>query len=96
MSKQNNITVVVEVTGVHRSGTSGKGNPYCMYTCFVHLPNIPYPQQADFYAATPSEVPQPGTYECDIKGSIKDGRAHFEIDPRQGRRIASVEVAKSA
>lgn len=47
MSNANTITV--EVTGQYRTGTAAKsGKPYCMYTAFVHLPNIPYPQMADF------------------------------------------------
>lgn len=86
-------TVTVEVTGIQRSGTSAKGKPYCMFTCYVTLPGIPYPQKADFYAGTPAEVPQPGTYECDIVGDVRDGRVVFEVDPRQGRRVNSVKSA---
>jgi hypothetical protein len=81
-------TVLVEVTGVSRSGTAAKsGKPYCMFEAFVHLPNIPYPQMTSFYAELPNQVPQPGKYECDVIGSIRDGRLNFEVDPRQGRRV---------
>jgi len=81
-------TVLVEVTGVSRSGTAAKsGKPYCMFEAFVHLPNIPYPQMTSFYAELPNQVPQPGKYECDVIGSIRDGRLVFEVDPRQGRRM---------
>ena len=81
-------TINVEVTGQYRSGTAAKsGKPYCMYTGYVHLPNIPYPQKADFYAALPNEVPQPGMYQCDVLADVRDGRLTFEVDPRQGRRV---------
>lgn len=80
------MVVMVEVTGIQRSGTSGKGNPYCMFEAFVHLPNCPYPQKASFYAKDSNEAPQPGTYEVDVILDVKDGRVTAEIDPRQGRR----------
>lgn len=80
------MTVLVEVTGKSRSGTSGKGNPYCMFEGYVHLPNDPYPQKANFYAQAANEVPQPGTYEVDVVLDVRDGRVQLELDPRQGRR----------
>ena len=80
-------TILVEVTGNHRSGTAAKsGKPYCMFEAFVHLPQVPYPQLASFYAEMPNQVPQAGTYECDIIPQVRDGRLSFEVDPRQGRR----------
>lgn len=80
-------TILVEVTGVSRSGTATKsGKPYCMYEAFCHLPNIPYPQKASFYAELLTQVPQPGTYECDVIADVRDGRLDFTVDPRQGRR----------
>lgn len=89
-------TIIVEVTGQQRSGIAAKSQkPYCMFTCFVHLPNIPYPQMCDFYAQASNEVPQPGTYECDIIATVRDGRLIFEVDPRQGRRVNTPQV-KSA
>lgn len=89
-------TIIVEVTGQYRTGTAAKsGKPYCMYTAFVHLPNIPYPQMADFYAELPNQVPQPGTYECDVVASVRDSRLSFEVDPRQGRRVSTAQ-AKTA
>lgn len=90
------MAVMVEVTGIHRSGTSGKGNPYCMFEAFVHLPNCPYPQKASFYASSVQEAPQPGTYEVDVILDVKDGRVTAEIDPRQGRRknIPPLSAAK--
>ena len=79
--------LLVEVTGINRTGVASKsGKPYCMFQAFVHLPNIPYPQKVDFYAAAPNEVPQPGTYECDVIADVRDGRLEFNCDPRQGRR----------
>jgi len=81
------MTLLVEVTGINRTGTAAKsGQPYCMFQAFVHLPNIPYPQKVDFYAAALNEVPQPGTYECDVIADVRDGRLQFTCDPRQGRR----------
>ncbi|WP_296185808.1 propanediol utilization protein [Pseudomonas sp. UBA1879] len=80
------LTVLVEVNGISRSGTSGKGNPYCMYEGYVHLPNVPYPQKASFYAQSSAEAPQPGTYEVDVILDVRDGRITLEVDPRQGRR----------
>jgi len=80
-------TILVEVTGVSRSGTAAKsGKPYCMYEAFCHLPNIPYPQKASFYAELSNQVPQPGMYECDVIVDVRDGRLDFAVDPRQGRR----------
>ena len=79
------MTLLVEVTGNQRSGTSGKGNPYCMYEAFVHLPNVPYPQKTSFYAQTPQEAPRAGTYECDVIADVREGRLEFTCDPRQGR-----------
>ncbi|MBL3662587.1 propanediol utilization protein [Pseudomonas syringae pv. actinidiae] len=80
-------TLMVEVTGISRSGTASKsGKPYTMYQAFVHLPGIPYPQKTDFYAQNQSEVPQSGTYECDVIPDVRDGRLQFDCDPRQGRR----------
>lgn len=87
MSKQLYGNLLIEITGNSRSGVAAKsGKPYVMFQGFVHIPNVPYPQQTDFYASAPNEVPQPGTYECDIIPVIKDGRLSFECDPRQGRR----------
>lgn len=78
----------VEVTGINRTGTAAKsGKPYCMYEAYVHLPNVPYPQKASFYAEMPNQVPQPGTYECDIIADVRDGRLTFDVDPRQARRV---------
>lgn len=81
------MTILVEVTGVSRTGTAAKsGKPYCMFEAFCHLPNVPYPQKASFYAELPNQVPQPGTYECDVIADVRDGRLEFSVDPRQGRR----------
>jgi hypothetical protein len=80
------MTLLIELTGITRSGTAKSGNPYCMFEGFVHLPHIPYPQKTMFYAALASEVPQPGTYECDVIADVRDGRLEFNCDPRQGRR----------
>lgn len=90
--------LLVEVTGVNRSGTSAKGRPYCMFEAYVHLPNVPYPQKSSFYAETPQQVPQPGTYECDVIPDVRDGRLEFNCDPRQGRRknIPPLHAAKAA
>ncbi|MGZ7457493.1 propanediol utilization protein [Pseudomonas sp. Ma2-10] len=83
-------TIVVEVTGNFRSGTAAKsGKPYCMFEAYCHLPNIPYPQKATFYAELPNQVPKPGSYECDVIASVRDDRLVFEVDPRQGRRVDS-------
>lgn len=83
--------ILVEVTGINRTGTASKsGKPYCMYEAYVHLPNVPYPQKASFYAELPSQVPQPGTYECDVIADVRDGRLTFDVDPRQTRRVNSV------
>ncbi|MOA68214.1 hypothetical protein D3C78_1957260 [compost metagenome] len=68
-----------------------------MFVGYVHLPNVPYPQKADFYAETPNQVPQPGTYECDVIADVRDGRLSFDVDPRQGRRVNTQQPqAKSA
>ncbi len=81
-------TIKVEVTGQYRSGTAkASGKPFFMCEAFAHLPGVPYPQKFSFYAAAQNEVPQPGTYECDMNFSIKDDRLSIEIDPRQGRRV---------
>lgn len=91
------LTIRVEITGVSRSGTAAKsGKPYTMYQGFCHLPGCPYPQKADFYAATPAEVPQPGMYECDVIADVRDGRLQFEADPRQGRRVQHTAAKVSA
>ena len=75
-------TIIVEITGNHRSGTAAKsGKPYCMYEGYVHLPNVPYPQRADFYAETPNQVPRAGKYECDVIAQVRDSRLSFEVDP---------------
>ncbi|RMO39202.1 Prophage PSPPH05, helix-destabilizing protein, partial [Pseudomonas savastanoi pv. glycinea] len=80
-------TLLIEVTGVTRSGIAAKSQkPYTMFQAFVHLPGIPYPQKTDFYAQNQAEVPQPGTYECDVVADVRDGRLEFTVDPRQGRR----------
>lgn len=87
-------TILVEVTGVSRSGTAAKsGKPYCMYEAFCHLPNVPYPQRASFYAELPSQVPQPGVYECDVIADVRDGRLDFSVDPRQGRRVQTPKAS---
>jgi hypothetical protein len=81
-------TILVEVTGMFRSGTAAKsGKPYCMYEAFCHLPNVPYPQKASFYAELPNQVPPIGTYQCDVIADVRDGRLEFTVDPRQGRRV---------
>jgi len=78
--------MLVEITGNYRSGTSGKGNPYCMFEGYVHLPNMPYPEKASFYAEKVSEVPQAGTYRVPFKFQVKDGRVAVDFDPRNGIR----------
>jgi len=83
------MTLLVEVTGRERSGVStksGTSKPWCMFEAYVHLPNDPYPQKTSFYASAVNEVPQPGTYECDVIVDVRDGRLEFTCDPRQGRR----------
>ena len=81
-------SLLVEVTGNHRSGVAQKTNkPYTMFQAFVFLPNVPYPQMTEFYCESPQQVPQAGTYECFITGQIRDGRLALEVDPRQGRRV---------
>lgn len=90
-------TIKVEVTGQYRSGTAAKsGKPYFMCEAFAHLPGVPYPQKFNFYAAAQNEVPQAGTYECDMVFSIKDDRLSIEIDPRQGRRVATPQLQVKA
>ncbi|MGJ7552102.1 propanediol utilization protein [Pseudomonas alloputida] len=90
-------TILVEVTGNHRSGTAAKsGKPYCMFEAYVHLPNVPYPQKASFYAEMPNQVPPVGTYECDIIADVRDGRLSFDVDPRQGRRVNSAQAPKAS
>lgn len=89
--------ILVEVTGVNRTGTASKsGKPYCMYEAYVHLPNVPYPQKASFYAELPNQVPQPGTYECDVIADVRDGRLTFDVNPRQARRVNSSSTQASA
>ncbi|MCH5501626.1 propanediol utilization protein [Pseudomonas syringae] len=83
------LVMLVEVTGdITRRGNAAKsGKPYALYKAFVHLPGYPYPQEGSFYAEGDSNVPQPGTYECDYSFTMKDGRPVLsDIDPRQGRR----------
>lgn len=90
--------VHVEINGLFREGISGKGQPYCMYEGYVHLPGVPYPQKAAFYATARTEVPQAGTYEVDMKVDVRDGRVVLDLDPRQGRRtnLPSLSAAKTA
>jgi hypothetical protein len=84
--------VKVEVTGQFRSGIAQKSQKqYFMCEAFAHLPGVPYPQKFSFYAAAQNEIPQVGTYECDVMASIKDDRINFEVDPRQGRRVSAVQ-----
>jgi len=87
-------TVLVEITGDYRSGTSQKGNPYCMFEGYVHLPNRPYPEKASFYAEKVSEVPPVGTYRVDAKLSVKDGRVTVDVDPRNGVRTELPSLSK--
>ncbi|TFH76247.1 propanediol utilization protein [Pseudomonas kribbensis] len=97
MSNAPAMVIRVEVTGIQRSGTAQKsGKPYTMFQGYCHLPNIPYPQKADFYAQGPTEVPQPGMYECDVIADVRDGRLVFEVDPRQGRRMTQVPKSTAA
>lgn len=90
------MTILVEITGIFRSGTAAKsGKPYCMYEAYVHLPNVPYPQKSSFYAELPNQVPQVGCYECDVIADVRDGRLVFDVDPRQGRRKSASPVQKA-
>jgi len=89
------MTLIVEITGNNRSGVSGKGSPYCMFEAFVHLPNVPYPQKTSFYAKDVNEVPQAGTYECDVLADVRDGRLVFDCDPRQARRRSDLKAGSS-
>ena len=82
------MTIRVEITGNSRSGISQKQKEYCMYEGFCHLPNVPYPQKASFYAENKTQVPAAGMWECDIIADVRDGRLIFEVDPRQGRRMS--------
>lgn len=91
------ITIKVEVTGQFRTGIAQKSQkPYFMCEAFAHLPGVPYPQKFSFYASAQNEIPQVGTYECDVMASIKDDRIAFEVDPRQGRRVSSPAVQPAA
>jgi hypothetical protein len=69
-----------------------------MFEAYVHLPNDPYPQKTSFYAEAANQVPQPGTYECDVVIDVRDGRLEFTCDPRQGRRknVPPLSVALAA
>jgi len=88
------MTIKIETTGNFRTGTAAKsGKPYWMAEAFAHLPGVPYPQKFSYYAASQNEVLPVGHYECDISCSIKDDRIHFEVDPRQARRIANPSPA---
>ncbi|MND58685.1 hypothetical protein D3C80_498540 [compost metagenome] len=86
-----NVTVKVSVTAscTFRSGTSGKGNPYCMAEAYAHLPGCDFPQKFSYYCKDQSEVLPVGDYEVALKGEVKDGRVFFDLDPRQGRKLAA-------
>jgi hypothetical protein len=90
------LTIRIETTGVVRSGTSSKGNEYHMAQAYLHIPGVQYPQLFDYYCAKQNEVLPVGHYECDVSVSIKDGRPHFEIDPRQARRVNVAPVKAAA
>lgn len=90
------MTLLIELTGITRSGTAKSGNPYCMFEGYVHLPQSPYPQKTMFYAALANEVPQPGVYECDVIPDVRDGRLEFQCDPRQGRRSSLPPLSAAA
>lgn len=78
----------VTTTGQSRSGTAAKsGKPYTMATAYAHLPDVPFPQEFQYYCETPQQVMPAGEYECSVVLSIKDGRISVEVDPRQGRRL---------
>lgn len=84
------MTIRFETTGVVRSGIAKQsGNEYHMAQAFLHIPGIQFPQMFDYYCARANEVLPVGSYECDVTVSIKDGRPHFEVDPRQARRIST-------
>lgn len=84
------IRVIITPSCIHRSGVAKvSGKPYTMAEAYAVLPGVEFPQKIDYYCADVKEVLQAGEYECDVTGSIKDNRVHFEFDPRQGRRIAA-------
>lgn len=88
------LTIRIETTGtITKSGTSAKGNEYNMCEAFAHIPNVPYPQMFEYYAANKAEVLPAGTYECDVTCKVKDGRLSFDCDPRQARRVTPAKPA---
>ncbi|MEF9673153.1 propanediol utilization protein [Pseudomonas sp. PCH446] len=78
-------TMLVEITGNYRSGTSGKGNPIACLKA-MSTSQYAYPEKASFYAEKVSEVPQAGTYRVPFKFQVKDGRVAVDFDPRNGIR----------
>jgi len=82
------VRVIVTASCTHRSGVAKQsGNPYTMAEAYVVLPGVEFPQKFDYYCTDVKEVLRQGEYECDVTGSIKDNRVHFEFDPRQGRVV---------
>lgn len=81
------VKLIVTPTCTHRSGISGKGNPYTMAECFVVLDGVDFPQMFSYYCAKEQEVLLPGEYVCPLKGTVKDRRVVFDFDPRQSRRV---------
>tara|TARA_R100000750_G_scaffold60174_1_gene49370 strand:- start:469 stop:750 length:282 start_codon:yes stop_codon:yes gene_type:complete len=87
--------IKVTTTGQSRSGTGAKsGKPYTMATAYAHLPNVPFPQEFQYYCDTPQQVVPAGEYECEVVLLIKDGRIAVEVDPRQGRRLSAQQPAQ--
>lgn len=87
------LRVTVTANCTSRSGKSAKGNDYTMAEAYAHLPGCDFPQKFSYYCTKQNEVLPTGDYECDVTGEVKDGRVQFNFDPRQSRRISTVQTA---
>lgn len=86
------VKLIVTPSCTHRSGVSGKGNPYTMAEAFVVLEGVDFPQKFSYYCADVKEVLPHGEYVCALQGDVKDGRVVFSFDPRQSRRLQAPAV----
>lgn len=83
------ILIQVETTGESRTVTSTK-NPsaprtFYILSAYAQLPGVKYPQAIELFITDPAHLKPAGVYFVPVNASVKDNRAHFELDFAQAQ-----------
>jgi len=70
--------IQVDVTGIAKTGINKAQRPYFIYSGYVHLPEVKYPQLIQFYSEA---VYQPGvSLTVPVVPGVTDSKPTFTVD----------------